>query len=151
MISQATLKKAVASRTVLIDSNIIIYLTESIQPYRSLSQSLFEMIEAGEAHAVISILSIGEVMQGPLRKGFQPIAMEVRDYLVNFPNSHCQEITLDVLEKVGKDDRINWKALRTIDSLIIASGLINHADLFISNDNYFKSALQHNMLLSFNG
>ena len=104
---------------------------------------------AGDAEAVISILSISEVMQGPLRKGYNHIAIEVRDYLVNFPNSRCQEVTLEVLERVGKNDRVGWKGLRTVDSLIIASGILNHVDLFISNDRHFKRSLPREMLLSF--
>ena len=60
-------------------------------------------------------MSISEVMQGPLRKGYEHIALEVRDYLLNFPNSRSQEITCDVLEIIGKDERIDWKRLRTID------------------------------------
>jgi predicted nucleic acid-binding protein len=149
MISEATLKKAAGGHKVLIDSNIIIYLTDSIQPYASLAQSLFKQVESGDAQAIISILSISEVMQGPIRKGHHNVALEVRDYLENFPNSHCQEITFDVLERVGNDDRIDWKGLRTMDSLIIASGLVNHVDLFISNDRHFKDSLPQDLLLSF--
>jgi len=149
MISQSILKKAVAGHKVLIDSNIIIYLTDSIQPYAPLAKALFETIEAGDAEAVISILSIGEVMQGPLRKNDSAMAMEVKDYLVNFPNCPCQEITLDVLEIAGNDARIDWSGLRTVDSLIIASGIVNDVDLFVSNDRHFIKSLPREMILSF--
>lgn len=149
MISIGTLKKAVAGKKVLIDTNIIIYLTDAIEPYAAIAQSFFKLIEDGNAEAVISTLSIGEVMQGPIRKDEYSLASEVRDYLVNFPNSHYQKITYDVLACVGNDKRIDWKRLRTMDSLIIASGLVNQADLFISNDKHFQKALQKDMLLSF--
>ncbi len=143
-----TIKKAIQNKKVLIDSNIIIYLTDSIQPYAPAAQQLFSMVESGDAQAVISILSISEVMHGPLRKGYEHIALEVRDYLINFPNSRSQEITCDVLEIIGKDERIDWKRLRTVDSLIIASGLLNDVDFIISNDRHFKDAIPSNMLLS---
>ena len=150
MISQSILNSAVAGHKVLIDSNVIIYLTNSIQPYASLAKSLFETIEAGDAEAVISILSVSEVMQGPVKKSDNTMAMEVKDYLVNFPNCHCQEITMNVLEIVGNDERIDWSGLRTVDSLIIASGLVNGVDLFISDDRHFKKSLPGKMILSFN-
>ena len=150
MISKSTLKKAVQSKKVLIDSNIIIYLTDSVQPYDSLAQTLFRMIEAGEAEAVFSILSIGEVVQGPLRKGNIHLATKVRDYLLNFPNTHCQETTFDVLEKIGDDSRIIWKKLRTVDSLIICSGLVCDIQLIVSNDKHFKASLPKDLILSFN-
>ena len=89
-------------------------------------------------------------MQGPLRKGHKSIAFDVRDYLVNFPNCHCQEITLGVLEHIGTDHRVDWQGLRTMDSLIIASGLYKGVDIFISNDKHFKKSIQQDMSLSFN-
>jgi predicted nucleic acid-binding protein len=148
MISTGSLKNAVTGKKVLIDTNIIIYLTDSIHPYATIAQKLFKMIEFGDAQAVISILTIGEVLQGPIRKNEYALASEVRDYLVNFPNSHYQEITFDVLECVGNDERIKWNRLRTMDSLIIASGLVNQADLIISNDKHFKSALHKDILIT---
>ena len=109
MISASKLKKAVAGRKVLIDSNIIIYLTDSVNPYQTLAKLLFQMVEAGDAEAVISILSVGEVMQGPINQRQHTLALEAKDYLVNFPNCRCQEITLDVLERVGVHRTIEWK------------------------------------------
>lgn len=149
MISLKKLKNTVYGKKVLIDSNIIIYLTDTIQPYDALSKELFTMIEEGKAEAAISIISVAEVMQGPIKAGKSDIANEVKDYLVNFPNCQCLYITYDVLEKIGNDDRINWKALRSIDSLIIASGLYSEVDLFISNDRHFIKALPAEMLFSF--
>lgn len=149
MISLKKLKNTLSGKKVLIDSNIIIYLTDAIQPYDSLSKELFTMIEEGEADAVISILSVAEVMQGPMKAGKPDIAIEVKNYLVNFPNCQCRHVTNDVLDKLGNDERINWKALRSVDSLIIASGLYSEVDLFISNDRHFINALPREMLLSF--
>ena len=86
MISAARLRKSVTGRKVLIDNNVIICLTDDIEPYQNLAKRLFGMIKAGQADAVISILSVGEVMHGPLKRSNPALAMQVRDYLVNFPN-----------------------------------------------------------------
>lgn len=145
----AALAQAVRGKKVLIDSNIIIYLTDLIQPYAAVSQRLFNMVETGETHAVISILSVGEVMQGPIRKGYIDVALAVKDYLVNFPHSHCQELSMDILDIVGRDDRVAWEQLRTVDSLIIASGLYRNVDLFVSNDLHFINAIPADMMVSF--
>jgi hypothetical protein len=40
------------------------------------------MIEDGNVTAVISMVSVGEVMQGPLRRGFEQAAGKVQDYLL---------------------------------------------------------------------
>ena len=133
----------------LIDTNVIIYLTDKVTPYHALSRRLFEMIEYGDVKAVISILSIGEIMQGPLRIGYDQIAIEVKDYLLNFPNLFCEELTSSILDTIGKDEHIIWSKLRTIDTLIVASGLKNNVDKIISNDNHFKQALPRGLLIPF--
>jgi len=149
MIDEKTLEDSVRGKKVLIDSNIIIYLTEEIKPYHKPAKKLFSLIEDGSIKAVISILSVTEVIQGPLRVGRPDIAMAVKNYLVNFPNSICQHITLDVLDRVGVDKNVDWSMLRTADSLIIASGLQAGAELFVSNDRHFAKSLPAGMLLSF--
>lgn len=149
LITPSVLKKAVSGRRILVDTNIIIYLTDSIPSYERLSHLLFEMIEKGDTSAVFSIVSVAEVMHGPLKKGFDQNALDVKNYLMNFPNTSCQEITADVLGHIGLESQINWSQLRTTDSLIIASGLANNVDLFVSNDHHFKKALSKNLILAF--
>jgi predicted nucleic acid-binding protein len=149
MIPLTDFEKAISGKTVLIDSNVIIYLTDSVSPYAALSRRLFEMIEFGEVSALISIISVGEVMQGPLKKGLDQAALAVKDYLLNFPNLFCDPVTNKVLDIIGNDNRIQWSKLRTVDSLIIASALKNRVDKIISNDNHFKQALPKELLLSF--
>ncbi|MGA8282578.1 MAG: PIN domain-containing protein, partial [Desulfobacterales bacterium] len=125
MIPLTDFEKVISGKTVLIDSNIIIYLTDSVLPYVALSRRLFEMIETGDVSALISIISVGEVMQGPLKKGLDQAAREVKDYLLNFPNLSCEPITNRILDMIGNDKRIQWSKLRTVDSLIVASALKN--------------------------
>ena len=149
MIDAKTLKKSVLGKRVLIDSNVIIYLTEEIPPYNDLSRELFSIIEAGGAEAVFSVLSVSEVMQGPIKTGQTGTARAVKNYLLNFPNSFCQEITHEVIDCVGTDNRVDWTTLRTVDSLIIASGLHAKVELFISNDKHFSNSLPSEMLLAF--
>ncbi len=149
MITPTFLRKSISGKRVLVDTNIIIYLTDMVMPYASLSRLLFEMVEEGKTSAIFSIISIAEVMQGPLRKGAMQNAKDIRDYLFNFPNSFTQEINSDVLELIGTDRRIDWTKLRTVDSLIIASGLAKDVDLFISNDKHFRKAIPSDYILTF--
>lgn len=150
MIDVRVLKKSVQGKKVLIDSNIIIYLTEETARLHDLSMELFSMIENGSGSGVISILSVSEVMMGPLRAGDVDTAMTVKNYLMNFPNIHCQQITAEVLDMVGQDELVNWQLLRPLDALIIASGLYARVDLFISNDQHFINSLPSQKMISFN-
>jgi len=146
--SPSALKKVLSGKRVLVDSNIIIYLTDAVQPFAAASRLIFQLIENGDLFAVFSILSIAEVMQGPLRRGLIQNALDAKTYLLNFPNSTCQAVTTQVIEELGKDQRIEWKKLRTIDALIIASGLVNEVDLIVSNDTHFQSALREDIVVS---
>ncbi len=149
LVTASALKKAVAGKRVLLDTNIIIYLTDNIEPYADLSRVLFEMVEAGDTFAIISVLTVAEVMQGPLRKGDSKTALSVKGYLQNFPNSICQEINSGVIDRMGMDNRVSWSGLRTVDSLIISSGLVHDVDRIVSNDRHFKKAIPSRLLLSF--
>jgi predicted nucleic acid-binding protein len=148
MHSPSALKRVLSGKRILVDSNIIIYLTDSIEPFAPAARLIFQMIEKGDVSAVFSIISIAEVMQGPLRRGLIQNAMDAKTYLLNFPNSTCQAITPQVIDEIGKDERIEWAKLRTIDALIIASGLVSEVELMVSNDAHFQSAIPENMLLS---
>jgi predicted nucleic acid-binding protein len=148
-LSVKNLQKRVKGRRVLVDSNVMIYLTDMVPPYHQLSRELFRMIEQGDVQAVFSIISISEVLNGPLRKGSASTAFEVRDYLLNFPNAMVQEIDREVINRIGMDEEITWSGLRTADSLIIACGLVNKVELFISNDLHFRTALPSDRILYF--
>ena len=148
-VSVSMVRKALSGKRVLVDSNVIIYLTDAIKPYEELSRYLFQMIEKGDVYALFSMVSVAEVMLGPLKKGLIQNAMDVKTYLLNFPNSSCQDITGEVLDKIGKDQRVKWPKLRTVDALIIASGLVNNVDRIVSNDVHFQNALPETLLFSF--
>jgi len=149
MIEFSTLRKALTGKKILVDTNIIIYLIDSTPPYAAVTRQLFEMIEKGDMRAVFSIISVAEVMQGLIKRGDPRNAGEVKNYLLHFPNTVCQDITPEVLEAVGIDHRIGWPRLRTVDSLIIASGLVNEVEKFVSNDAHFRSAIPGGLFFSF--
>jgi predicted nucleic acid-binding protein len=148
-VTVSMVKKALTGKRILVDSTVIIYLTDAIKLYHELSRCLCQMIEKGDAYAIFSMASIAEVMLGPLKKGLFQNAMDVKTYLLNFPNSSCQDITGEVLDKIGEDQRVKWPKLRTVDALIIASGLANNVDRIVSNEVHFQNALPEALLFSF--
>ena len=79
LLRPSDLENLILGKRILIDTNIIIYLTDRIWPYEELSRSLFSLIEEGRAEGVISLVSVAEVMQGPLKMGMQDKALKVRE------------------------------------------------------------------------
>ncbi|RLB04747.1 MAG: PIN domain nuclease [Deltaproteobacteria bacterium] len=149
ILSPSDLQSLVVGKKVLIDTNVIIYLTDRVQPYEELSRLLFALIEEGKVEGVLSVVSVAEVIYGPLKKGLVEITSKIREYLLNFPNISCQMIDLETLEQIGIDRRINWPKLRTVDALIIASGLKANVDKIVSNDLHFRKAVSKTFLVSF--
>jgi len=107
------------------------------------------LIEEGRAEGVISLVSVAEVMQGPLKMGMQDKALKVREYLLNFPHILIQEVDKEVLSYIGTDKRVDWSNLRVMDALIIASGLNAKAERIVSNDLRFRKAVAKDLLISF--
>lgn len=149
MRSAAWLEKRLAGQLVLIDTNIIIYLTDAIQPYADLARGVFRGLEAGNFSALISLVSIAEVVCGPLRKGMKEPAFRARDYLLNFPNTECAPVDEEAIAAVGLDTRVRWDRLRAVDAVIVASGLVRGVNRFLSNDLRWRGALTEELLLTF--
>jgi len=59
---------------VTIDSAPIIYLLEDHPHFLEDYLPLFERVEAGEIHAVLSVVTLAEVLAGPLRHGNEIMA-----------------------------------------------------------------------------
>lgn len=141
LIDHQKLKKRLWGQTVLIDTNIIIYLVEETSPYADLARFVMRNLEEGQFSGDLSLISVAEVMQGPLRKEQPGLAQEVKSYLLTFPNITCQGVDERVLDLMGRDSRVSWKNLRTIDSLIVSCGLVRNATAILSNDLRWKRAI----------
>lgn len=119
--------------TVALDTMIFIYLFESRPQYLSQIQSLFDRIEKGKLQAVTSLISPLEVFSAPK---FEEATEKLTNYTRFFqktPNLTMVpvdwEITLQAAEL-----RRQYKSLKTPDAVQIATGIIEHADTFITND-----------------
>jgi predicted nucleic acid-binding protein len=143
------LEKKLSRKRVLIDTNIIIYLTDAVPPYADLARGVFRNLEAGRFSAVFSLVSVAEIICGPLRNGLGEAAFRARDYLLNFPNATCPPVDEGVISAVGVDTRVKWARLRAADALIIATGLVHGVDCFLSNDLRWRGALAEELLLTF--
>ena len=52
-----------------LDSNVLIYLIESVEPWHRVAGELINAIEAGAARGSISALGLAEILSGPARAG----------------------------------------------------------------------------------
>ena len=146
--SPESLLRRLEGRKVLIDTNVIIYLVEDLPGYGSLAQHVFRSLEAGGFEGVVSTVTLGELMMGPVRAGRADVARNLRDWLAAFPNLECRSVDARVLAHLGDDPSVQWERLRAADALILASGLAAGADLFLSNDLAWRKAVSPDMLVA---
>jgi predicted nucleic acid-binding protein len=111
------------SGTVYLDANGFIYSIERIDPYRSILDTLWLTVSAGQVKVVTSELTLLEVLVKPLKVGDATTATLFRTVLKHTPDVQMLPITQSVLEAAA-----NLRAtlgLKTPDAIHVASALLN--------------------------
>ena len=81
--------------TVLVDTNPIIYLLEG-NPLALPFESLFAAIDAGRIQALVTPVTLAEVVAGPLKAGKEMLAERYRQALCCGPGWSLREIDADI-------------------------------------------------------
>ena len=148
------------SKTYLLDTNIISYLTDSKSPYReSVKDKLFSLSE--EDRVAVSIVTLYELAYGLVTfeknqnskdiKLFERGIEFIKEYLEIFPLS-VEEIDIfgKIKAKYKQETGINTKALKKNDlDFLIASTAISQGAVLISNDGIFGDIVGYEFGLEF--
>jgi predicted nucleic acid-binding protein len=104
-----------------LDSAIFIYHFEEHPRYRVLCTEVFDATEAGAIRAVISTVTLVEVLGQPLAKGAQELASRHEQYLRGGPSLTLRSLDPDLaLRAVHLHTRYQ---IRTPDAIQIAAAL----------------------------
>ncbi|CAA6805289.1 MAG: Unknown protein [uncultured Sulfurovum sp.] len=150
------------SRTYLLDTNIISYLTDSKSPHRnSVKEKLFSLAE--EDKVSVSIVTLYELAYGLAtfektkkddnrdEKLFESGIEFIKEYLEVFPLS-VEEIDIfgKLKVKYKQETGINTKALKKNDlDFLIASTAISQGAILVSNDGIFSDIVEYGLGLEF--
>ena len=150
------------SRTYLLDTNIISYLTDSKSPYRNaVKEKLFSLSE--EDNVAVSIVTLYELAYGLAtfekskdksnrdEKLFESGIEFIKEYLDIFPLS-VEEIDIfgKIKAKYKEQTGINTKALKKNDlDFLIASTAISQGAVLVSNDGIFEDIVGYGFGLEF--
>ena len=151
------------SKTYLLDTNIISYLTDSKSPHRnSVKEKLFSLSE--EDKVAVSIVTLYELAYGLAtfektkkdddnrdEKLFESGIEFIKEYLDIFPLS-VEEIDIfgKIKAKYKQETGINTKALKKNDlDFLIASTAISQGAILVSNDAIFGDILDYEFGLEF--
>lgn len=119
-------------KTIALDTSPFIYFIEKNPIYSKLVRPIFKGIENNEIYAVTSTITLLEVLVLPLRLNMESLAEQYREILLYSDGIDILEVSNEISE-LSATLRVKYN-LRTPDAIQIATGISNHADIFVSND-----------------
>lgn len=121
---------------IAVDTAILIYHLEEHPFYSNLTTILLQAVQRGVCHAVLSEISLLELLVLPLRLQLPDVADEYELLLTNFPHLTLIPVSRAIILKAASL-RVQY-GIKTPDALIIATALTAGATLFVSNDHHLQ-------------
>jgi len=130
---------------ICLDTSPFIYFIDENPLYISKVEEIFSAIANGNTLGVSSYMSLLEVLIKPIQQGANDIAMQYRDLLLNSSSLKLYPLddkVAEVAAKLRAKYSGNGFRIKTPDAVQIATGLLNGADVFITNDNGLKNVTE---------
>ena len=83
-------------RRIAFDSNVIVYLLEAVEPWALAARQLLNMIDAGRAGGVLSVIGVAELCAGPAGHGDLALVERYAEALGSMPGIRIQPVTAEV-------------------------------------------------------
>lgn len=123
-------------KRIAIDTCIWIYHFAEHPEIIELTRGLLTAAQSGTCEAVVSDLSLLEILVHPLTLDRTEVADEYETLLINFPHLHLVPISRDILVKAARL-RARYR-LRTPDAIIVATAIQHNATRVVTNDTAWK-------------
>ncbi len=120
---------------VTVDTAPIIYILENHPQFAEKFEPLFQQIESGRIRAVVSPVTIAEVVAGPLNSGNEILANRYFNALTTIPYWTVQELTAD-LSFLAARIRIRYH-LKLPDAIQVATAIYTGSYALITHDRDF--------------
>jgi len=120
-----------------LDTSILIYHLEDIEPYADLTEVTFSAIAEGSLRAVLSMISVTELLVQPFAKGEQDRITIFEQFVLSLPNTDLISPTYTITREAARL-RAEY-AIRTPDALLISTALSEKAEAFLTNDSSLRS------------
>ena len=115
-----------------LDSSILIYHLEDMEPYSDLTETLFATIAEGSLAVVLSTISVTELLVKPFAEKQRDRVTTFEHFILSLPNAVLIPPSYPLAKEAA---RVRGKyGLRTPDALLVATALSEKADAFFTND-----------------
>lgn len=123
--------------SVLLDTSVLIYFLEGVEPYNLLAEEIFQNIIDENIRGFLSVISITEFIAKPLIDERETDIEGFKQFLSTLP-IQVLELNYEIAERAGKL-RSQYPSVPTPDALIVATALENDCDVFVTNDKRLKN------------
>lgn len=127
-------------RRVALDSNVIVYVLEAVEPWALVARRLFSAIEAGRLGGVISAIGLAEVCSGPARRNDLALVDRYAEALGSIPGLRIQPLTAEVAVDASVIRGV--RGISLADALHLASARASGATAFVTNDRRLRGSPQ---------
>jgi predicted nucleic acid-binding protein len=115
-----------------IDSSIFIYHLEDVRPYSDLTEAVFRAIAAGTPEAVVSTISVAEMLVKPYAEQQLPRVAAFERFVTSLPNAWLVAPSLSVAKDAARL-RARYR-MRLPDAILLATSRQQDAQAFLTND-----------------
>lgn len=129
-------------KKICLDSMIFIYQFADHPLYAPLTEVVFELLEQGKLHAVISSITIAEIFVLPEKVNDQFLISEYEKVFQNLPNLEIVPFDWQLARLTSKL-RARYPVITTPDAIQISTSLLKNYPVFLTND---KKLQQVNLL-----
>jgi len=119
-----------------LDTSILIYHLEDIEPYADLTEVTFSAIAEGLPRAVLSVISVTELLVQPFARGEENRTTIFEQFILSLPNVDLIAPTYTIAKEAAHL-RARY-AIRTPDALLISTALNEKAEAFLTNDSRLR-------------
>ncbi|MFH1321554.1 MAG: PIN domain-containing protein [Bacteroidota bacterium] len=138
------IKDKLINKTVFIDTAPLIYFIEGHSKYQDQLLEIFQANKQGQINFVTSTLTLLEVLVQPIRLKRQDLVDKYEQILTTSPNIDIYDIDIETSMRAAQI-RADYH-LRTPDSIQIATGIVNGATMFLTNDSELKRVTEIEVL-----
>jgi predicted nucleic acid-binding protein len=130
---------------VALDTSVLVYYIEEHDRYEPLLDPVFEAIDKGTLFAICSVVSLLEVLVGPLRSGHQGLVRQYRNLLTDTRRFSLVFVTTSIAEQAALLRAEH--GLSMPDAVIAATAIMTRCDTMITNDSAFQRVAGFRTLL----
>jgi predicted nucleic acid-binding protein len=142
LVSRAALEAALpAGETVLLDTSAILAYLSGAEPVSAIAAILIdELVGPGRNPAIVSAISVCEVLVRPNRAGSPGAIRLVDDFVTHFPNLRVEPVTIEIA-RVGARIRAATAAPAP-DALLLATAVAAAARIVVGNDRGWPAVVE---------